>query len=348
MNKGIELATRRLSCGTEHATGQHLTESEIDTVCRVLLSMHSAGPSRPVEAAIDSLSELLCDEDLSEAIDAEMSRPVEATPSEFRVGRSIGTTIYRAGEGQPIAWVPNNPTLAARIIELLNAAVSAPLADTAPLTGSDLIAAERQRQVAAEGWSNAHDDEHASGEMAMAAACYATPIPIRAEMNAPCKYCNSIEECDHVFRPREWRDPWPFDAKWDKRGKHGRIRQLVIAGALVAAEIDRLQRKDGVQPPADTREPHDVFCDLLRRGVCDCKPHTDSTTLCELCRLGICSIHQLPTVKESLSVQTGDELTGIADDGLVQRLCGCRQRRAGRASGASTGMDAVYEIRPRI
>lgn len=56
-------------------------------------------------------------------------------PNEFRVGKSIGTTIYRIGDEQPLAWVPDNPTLAANIVELLNAAVSAPPADTAPPAG---------------------------------------------------------------------------------------------------------------------------------------------------------------------------------------------------------------------
>ena len=31
---------------------------------------------------------------------------------------------------------------------------------------------------------------------------------------------------------------------WDKRKKHSRVRQLVIAGALIAAEIDRVRRAE--------------------------------------------------------------------------------------------------------
>lgn len=37
-------------------------------------------------------------------------------------------------------------------------------------------------------------------------------------------------------------NPWPWPTEWDKRGKHSRHRQLEIAGALIAAEIDRLRR----------------------------------------------------------------------------------------------------------
>jgi hypothetical protein len=43
-------------------------------------------------------------------------------------------------------------------------------------TGIELIAAERERHTAKLGWTAEHDDEHASGELATAAVCYATPI----------------------------------------------------------------------------------------------------------------------------------------------------------------------------
>lgn len=38
----------------------------------------------------------------------------------FRVGRSVGTTIYRGQEPQPCAWVPGDADLAERIVSLLN------------------------------------------------------------------------------------------------------------------------------------------------------------------------------------------------------------------------------------
>ncbi len=38
----------------------------------------------------------------------------------FRVGRSLGTTIYRGDEPQPCAWVAGDPDLASRIVEALN------------------------------------------------------------------------------------------------------------------------------------------------------------------------------------------------------------------------------------
>jgi hypothetical protein len=89
------------------------------------------------------------------------------------------------------------------------------------LTGADLIAAERQRQVEAEGWTLEHDDTHKYGEMAKAAALYANEAHMprsHSHMNIP---------------PRDW--PW-----WKPTGEP--VRDLVKAGALIAAEIDRLNR----------------------------------------------------------------------------------------------------------
>jgi len=108
------------------------------------------------------------------------------------------------------------------------------------VTGVERIAKERLRQESEEGWSGDHDDDHISGELALAAACYAAPTRLyTAERNAQ----------GHRFM-----DPWPWDSCWDKRprDKSGnlregtreeRIRDLVKAGALVAAEIDRLERE---------------------------------------------------------------------------------------------------------
>lgn len=41
------------------------------------------------------------------------------------------------------------------------------------MTGIELIAAERARQINIEGWTSEHDDEHESGELIQAAIRYA-------------------------------------------------------------------------------------------------------------------------------------------------------------------------------
>lgn len=101
------------------------------------------------------------------------------------------------------------------------------VSDTATPTGAELIAAERRRQVDAEGWTPEHDDAHGDDELAHAAATYALPAYART-YRAPHR------------APMEW----PWEDKWFKPSPFDRIRELVKAGALIAAEIDRLQREE--------------------------------------------------------------------------------------------------------
>lgn len=104
------------------------------------------------------------------------------------------------------------------------------------------VAAERERQKVVEGWGTAHDDAHENGEMALAAIAYAAVpgIEIKAHGWVPCG-CRSVGECNHWGgRVQAWVDPWPWDAKWWK--PTDRRRDLVKAGALILAEIERLDR----------------------------------------------------------------------------------------------------------
>lgn len=109
------------------------------------------------------------------------------------------------------------------------------------MTGIERITKERTRQIQREGWTPEHDDEHVDGELAIVAACYAT---------AAC--CQHIYVLDRDAENHELRfvDPWPdsWALHWDKRsfraGRTGRIRMLEKAGALIAAEIDRILREE--------------------------------------------------------------------------------------------------------
>jgi hypothetical protein len=96
------------------------------------------------------------------------------------------------------------------------------------MTGAERIAAERQRQTDEDGenWSAAHDAKHVGGELARAAACYATPARLRTG-----------DDCGIPLA-------WPWDWTWWKPTPNDRIRELEKAGALAAAEIDRLQREE--------------------------------------------------------------------------------------------------------
>lgn len=78
---------------------------------------------------------------------------------------------------------------------------------------------ERNRQITGEGYSLAHDDQHVDGELAQAAAAYAS------------------------LGARQWADAaqcWPWEGQMNTA--HMPREALVIAGALILAEIERLDR----------------------------------------------------------------------------------------------------------
>jgi hypothetical protein len=90
-------------------------------------------------------------------------------------------------------------------------------------TGVGLIADERQRQIQVEGWSAAHDLGHYRDDLAIAGALYALP------------------ESERLYPSGKIPKGWPWEEQWWKPCPDNRIRELVKAGALIAAEIDRLQ-----------------------------------------------------------------------------------------------------------
>ncbi len=106
-------------------------------------------------------------------------------------------------------------------------------------TGVELIAAERTRQIEQEGWSLKRDIAiHEDDDLATAAACYALPAKWR-EWKEHGPSCNGNDLLAKL---------WPWSFFWWKSTPEDRVRELVKAGALIAAEIDRLQAtKDGAE-----------------------------------------------------------------------------------------------------
>lgn len=88
----------------------------------------------------------------------------------------------------------------------------------------ELIAAERKRQIEKEGYSLDHDDQEQDGDLGRAASAYAMPDWFR--LKSP--YGTPIQ--------------WPWEAESWKPTPNNRIRELIKAGALIVAEIERLQR----------------------------------------------------------------------------------------------------------
>lgn len=93
--------------------------------------------------------------------------------------------------------------------------------------GTAMIAEERLRQISGEGFDKNHDDEHVEGEMAGAGAAYATFA-----------HYQIAEGQNHRPPPQSWR--WTHE-EW--KPSEDPVRNLVKAGALIAAEIDRLLRE---------------------------------------------------------------------------------------------------------
>lgn len=91
-------------------------------------------------------------------------------------------------------------------------------------TAATDVLAERQRQITAEGWTPEHDDEYQHCEMAVAAACYIM-----------------ADDDPRADVPELW--PWP--SEWWKPTDVR--RDLVKAGALILAEIERLDRAAGIK-----------------------------------------------------------------------------------------------------
>lgn len=135
--------------------------------------------------------------------------------------------------------------------------------DVYPQSGADLIATERQRQIDVEGWTPEHDTAHDTLDLIQAAECYveaAKAMYSQREGNLRRSLRGVPAEKAEPYIQRTLADPlgtyygrgddgqvnpsttnprWPW-AREDWKPDENPIRNLVKAGALIAAEIDRL------------------------------------------------------------------------------------------------------------
>lgn len=95
------------------------------------------------------------------------------------------------------------------------------------MNGVELILGERVRQLAEKGYHVEHDAQHRDGSLAVAGGCYAI--------------WGHYTELRPVY-PQFW--PWE-PADW--KPSTDRIEVMTRAGALIAAEIDRLLRRRGME-----------------------------------------------------------------------------------------------------
>lgn len=97
-----------------------------------------------------------------------------------------------------------------------------------------MISQERIRQMTVERWDNFHDDKHTGKQLARAAESYLAT--------------HTSPDLDAIYEGKPQRETWqwPWSKKWWKPSDEP-IRNLVKAGALIAAEIDRLERRATVK-----------------------------------------------------------------------------------------------------
>jgi hypothetical protein len=130
----------------------------------------------------------------------------------------------RFGDGASFGHAFGNAAQAAGIEAALSWLLSP--GDARPRAAVDVLA-ERRRQVEAEGFTPEHDDQWSDYELARSASEY---VLVAATNPASRRW----------FGAGTPSDGWPFPAEWWKPTT--RRHDLVKAGALILAEIERLDR----------------------------------------------------------------------------------------------------------
>lgn len=97
-------------------------------------------------------------------------------------------------------------------------------------SGVFLIGVERQRQIEEEGFSVENDDKYANGELGSAGVCYSA-----------LEFYRNADADEYEDKKEHGFFPWPWHLSWWKPSDDP-VKNLVKAGALIAAEIDRLNR----------------------------------------------------------------------------------------------------------
>jgi hypothetical protein len=108
-------------------------------------------------------------------------------------------------------------------------------------TGIELIADERKEQIEKHGFDSNHDKKFKRGSLSYHAAILATPTILYE------KYDSAVNKISFIVAEPfdNWKLPnQNFNGNEvidnELLPKEQRIKQLVVAGALIAAEIDRL------------------------------------------------------------------------------------------------------------
>ncbi len=161
-------------------------------------------------------------------------RPDEETAANARLAAAapeMRDILERIFHSYP-SYIPDFCEAIVRVLKKIDATPSR----QPPMAGLVDAIAERVRQIEAEGWTAEHDDSHAEGEMARAAAAYCLG---QYEMTG------RVQDGKRFLL---WRSVlWPWSKEWWK--PKTRREDLIRAAALIVAEIERLDRNDGGDKP---------------------------------------------------------------------------------------------------
>ena len=107
--------------------------------------------------------------------------------------------------------------------------------------GIELIAAERQRQIEKKGYDADHDEMESAFQLSTAAAMYIANA-INTDFEDHTHYDDKGDCARFQLREidtKKWGEQWPWEDK-DGRYKSDVKTSLIKAGALIAAELDRI------------------------------------------------------------------------------------------------------------
>lgn len=128
------------------------------------------------------------------------------------------------------------------------------------------------------GYTVSYDSAHREGQLAHAGAWYALDPQIRFKLQHFDDYVTLVGS-PNVQALGIWPKGWVF------RGNTSRIRELQKAGALIAAEIDRLLVLDRLaHPPVQGAELDEWLCEV-------CSADAASGGQCERCGVHYCADH---------------------------------------------------------
>ncbi|MFY1855203.1 hypothetical protein ACOTBX_24690 [Achromobacter xylosoxidans] len=155
--------------------------------------------------------------------------------AEARESAGVGAQqLQERADRVVIANATSNPDLFQEAVRDLLAAVRmfrpAPAAGDALTAAARDVLAERQRQISVEGWEPERDDTYRHGELASAAASYAQCAGLQGEGATT----------ENAFKT-PFVENWPWSEAWWKPSAEPR-RNLIKSGALILAEIERLDR----------------------------------------------------------------------------------------------------------